>query len=104
MVARMAVQRSLFVLAVVSACTRPNPDICCVTALECEQLGASEPLPCELGVCVARACQTSGCDDDGDCPSDFPACVAGTCMQCGGDEAVLGANAVMRGERLRGVF
>ena len=59
--------RSVVVLfALLIACTKPNPNVCCVTEEQCNTLGADELRPCGVGQacstefsCVAAECETS---------------------------------------------
>jgi hypothetical protein len=71
------------VAAAVAGCTtKNNPDVCCVSAIDCERLGVDEPRPCEAGQacrnfgCVAAECATSAdCTDPG-----APVCVDQLCV------------------------
>ncbi len=71
-------------LAFAIACTKPNPEVCCVTEDQCTVLGADELRPCGVGQacgadfsCVAAECVTSA-----DCPSpDAPVCSLGLCVE-----------------------
>lgn len=72
-------------------CTKRNPNVCCETDAECMAVGYDSPQPCELGVCVANACEEVGCDGDEDCPEMTPRCganvcesIASTCESAGG--------------------
>jgi len=70
-------------LVAVVACSKPNPDACCVTDEQCAQLGAGDLRPCDVGqacdpsfTCVAAECATSA-----DCTSpDAPVCSLGLCV------------------------
>lgn len=64
------------------ACTRINPDICCVTDLQCHDFGLTDHIPCAAGlacsptksVCVPAECQISL-----DCPASAPLCIDHLC-------------------------
>lgn len=70
-------------LACAVACTKPNPNVCCVTDAQCAELGADELRPCAVGqacapdfTCVAAQCETSA-----DCTSpDAPICANNLCI------------------------
>jgi len=78
---RIIVVVSALVLA--AACTKPNPNVCCVTDAQCADLGADELRPCAVGqacapdfTCVAAQCETSA-----DCTSpDAPICAHNLCI------------------------
>lgn len=67
----------------VLACTKPNPEVCCVTPDQCSTLGAAELRPCGVGqacsadfTCVAAECTTSAdCEDP-----NQPVCSLGLCI------------------------
>src|SRR5690606_33997366 len=66
-----------------AACTKPNPNTCCVTDQQCADLGADELRPCAAGqacgpefTCVAAECQNSA-----DCTDPLaPICQLGLCV------------------------
>lgn len=71
------------------ACTRPNPNVCCVTALQCDALGIDEPRPCDVGqACQAGGCVAAECAVTADCADPAnPICSHGLCIgSCQGDE------------------
>lgn len=73
----------MFVVAIsMAACTKPNPNTCCVTQAQCEELGADELRPCETGqACRASTCVASECSTSVDCTStDAPICVNNLCV------------------------
>jgi len=63
------------------ACTRPNPNTCCVTQAQCDELGADELRPCEAGqACRANSCVASECESSSECTSsDAPICILNLC-------------------------
>lgn len=71
----------LIVLGALAACTRPNPNTCCVTQAQCDELGADELRPCEAGqACQASTCVASECDTSADCTSAAaPVCILNLC-------------------------
>lgn len=79
----------LVTCAVLSACTKPNPNVCCVTQAQCDELGAAELRPCEVGqACQANTCVASECDTSADCTSpNSPICVLNLCVSsCANDD------------------
>src|SRR5262245_15809157 len=109
-------QRAIIVLTAslgLMACKAPNPDFCCVTEAQCDELGNPGDLrpcgpgqACEGGHCVASECATSqDCTDaerpvcannlciaecalDGDCAGTpgLPYCDRGVCVGCLSDD------------------
>jgi len=74
-----AARHLLLIVTGLTGCTRPNPDFCCDSEVDCRQVG--ELRPCEVGVCVNNSCATSGCDGDEDCLDPNAAhCVTGQCV------------------------
>lgn len=64
-----------------AACSKRNPELCCVTPAECERAGFDSPAPCAGNeVCVDNACQVTGCDGDEDCARPL-VCSANQCVQ-----------------------
>ncbi len=78
------------VLALVVGCTKPNPEVCCVTEDQCSTLGVGELRPCGVGqACGADfACVAAECESSIDCTSpDSPVCSLGLCVSnCRVDE------------------
>lgn len=76
----------LSVDALVAACTKPNPAVCCTTAADCEAKGLPLGKTCELGlVCVNNACTApTTCQAMSDCEAPTPLCdvAGGTCVEC----------------------
>lgn len=79
------------VLAVLSACTKPNAAICCVSAADCESIGISDPeRGCALGlVCSDHRCSVppdgprAECTVDNECTSPTPRCAPDLqCVEC----------------------
>jgi hypothetical protein len=96
------------------ACTKPNPNICCVDEADCAAHGLDEVAPCAPGLlcrgnqCIAEACGSGvdcdasapychdgrcqeSCAADLDCPGFYQEanavyCVSGTCVGCRGSE------------------
>lgn len=52
--------------------------MCCETEAECAAIGFETPQPCDLGACVDRTCQDTGCDGNEDC--DGAQCVDDVCV------------------------
>ncbi len=65
-----------------AACTKPNPNVCCVTQAQCDELGAAELRSCEVGqACQASTCVASECATSSDCTNpDSPICVLNLCV------------------------
>ena len=71
----------LGVFLVVAACTKPNPNVCCVTPLQCDALGVDEPRPCDVGqACRAGGCVAAECQAAADCSADSPICSNNLCV------------------------
>ena len=74
-----------------SACTKPNPALCCTSQADCDSVGvkASEKLCSDGLACVAHTCVlapdggNSQCVSNTDCSSPTPYCGPGrTCVEC----------------------
>lgn len=109
---------ALFLLA----CTKPNPNVCCVDESDCGAKGipvgsiCHEGLVCRGNQCIAQPCSTgSDCDaaapfcvaelcaencvTDNECPgfggdASHPFCVAGDCVACRDDNACNGVTPI----------
>lgn len=71
------------------SCTKPNPNTCCVTQAQCDELGADELRPCEAGqACRASNCVASECLTSSDCTSaQAPICLLNLCVSsCANDD------------------
>ncbi len=72
---------SAFTCALLLSCTKPNPVVCCVTALQCDALGIDVPRPCDVGqACKAGGCIASECDTAADCAAESPICANHLCL------------------------
>lgn len=74
--------RFLFVVSLLAACGQTaNPNVCCVTEEQCEDLGAAELRPCGDGqACAAdHTCVAGECTTNADCTDDEPVCRLGFC-------------------------
>jgi hypothetical protein len=84
------------VTAAVAGCTKNNPDVCCVSAVDCARLGVDEPRPCEVGqACRDFGCVAAECATSADCTSPgAPVCVDQLCVAaCREDADCTGAAA-----------
>lgn len=71
-------------LAATGACTKANPNACCVNADDCKQVGLSSVKNCDQGLtcvdnqCIAQTCSTTSC------MADKPVCnvVTNVCDPC----------------------
>jgi hypothetical protein len=75
------------VVLVATACTKPNPVVCCTSAADCSSLGLNEPnRACQDGfVCVEHECEiaTGPCLVDDQCAEPTPFCDPGiACVAC----------------------
>lgn len=69
--------------AVLAACTKPNPNTCCVTDAQCAALGAGEQRPCAAGQACSGdfTCVAAECDTSADCTDpQAPICQLGLCV------------------------
>lgn len=70
-----------------AACTKPNPEVCCLDAADCASIGVSDPeRTCAEGLaCVNNACVVPSCSTDG-CSAEAPVCDIGldVCTGCTG--------------------
>lgn len=78
--------RSCLVLGLLVACTKPNPEVCCLTTDDCSSIGVTtgEVRECNAGLaCVDHACVVPSCVVDG-CGASSPACevTTGVCLGC----------------------
>jgi hypothetical protein len=68
-----------------AACTKPNPEVCCLDAADCASIGVSDPeRTCAEGLaCVNNACVVPSCSTDG-CSAEAPVCDIGldVCTGC----------------------
>ncbi len=80
--------RIILVLAIsLIACTKKNPDLCCVDEADCASVGLDEVQGCGGGLlCRGNQCIAEVCTSSVECDADAPYCVAepdGRCqMQC----------------------
>lgn len=76
------------VLAGIIGCTKPNPNVCCVTQAQCDELGADGFRLCDVGqACRASTCVASECQNSSDCASpDSPICVLNLCVSSCADD------------------
>ncbi len=79
-----AVVLCLLSCLILVACTKPNPDACCVTEAQCAAIGVdpNDVRPCDVGqacnptsTCVAKECDTSA-----ECGAAVPVCSLGLCV------------------------
>lgn len=67
------------VLCVTAACTRTNPNLCCVGAPDCAAADLPDPTPCKSGlVCRGNQCIAQSCEASADCDAATPYCVVDT--------------------------
>lgn len=70
-----------------AACTKPNPEVCCLDAADCASIGVSDPeRTCAEGLaCVNNACVVASCSTDG-CTAQAPVCdiTLDVCTGCTG--------------------
>jgi len=79
-------KKLLFVAAMagMAACTKANPNACCVNAEDCKQVGLGSVKNCDQGLtCVDNECITQTCSTDS-CMADRPVCnvVTNVCDPC----------------------
>lgn len=62
-------------VVLVVACTKRNPEVCCLDPDDCASIGVSDPVrECAEGLaCVDNACQVASCSTDG-CSAEAPVC------------------------------
>ena len=79
----MRVIAVLWVVAIVAACTKRNPEACCVDATDCAAVGLPEGSGCEDGLsCRENRCVELACSTSAQCDLLAPYCVGaadGTC-------------------------
>ena len=82
-------------IGMLAACTKANPNTCCVTEAQCADLGVDDTRPCKAGqACAADfTCVASECSDSADCTSpDAPVCVNNLCVaSCSADADCAGS-------------
>jgi hypothetical protein len=68
-------------LLATAACTRPNPDFCCVTEADCATQGVQSLRPCaDDRVCDQNTCRRAECATSGECSAaSEPYCVDRIC-------------------------
>src|SRR5262249_32816638 len=74
-------------IALIAACTRPAPGVCCTSPDDCHSIGADEnERPCDMGlVCMDHMCTVPppGCQLDMDCSGATPFCAPDpSCVGC----------------------
>jgi len=74
------------VLALLVACSKPNPEVCCLSTEDCASIGVDDGTrACNTGLaCVDHACVVPSCSTDG-CGPEAPVCeittdVCGACV------------------------
>jgi hypothetical protein len=76
---------SLFVFAVVAACTSKNPNLCCIDEADCATVGLDTVQGCDTGlVCRGNQCIAEICQSSGECEASAPYCIAppdGRCQE-----------------------
>lgn len=90
----VAVLSMVAAVCVVSACTRPNPAVCCMSAEDCSSIGIDETSrKCKQGLsCVDHTCTDmvagDGSVDDADAPVQYSSCngLPQTCGATGNDD------------------
>lgn len=85
MVEGVSMRMSLLLLSLsFAACTKPNPNVCCNDAADCERVGLTEPKGCDDGLaCRGNVCVLEVCDTSAECDPSAPYCVVepdGTCQ------------------------
>jgi hypothetical protein len=65
------------------ACTKPNPEACCTSEVDCAVFGLPDVTLCGDGLkCENHTCTTADCSVDMDCSASHPVCVLGVCVDC----------------------
>lgn len=66
------------------ACTKPNPEVCCVSADDCSAIGVSDSSrDCARGLtCQDHSCVVPTCTTSADCSGTAPVCNDGVCVAC----------------------
>jgi hypothetical protein len=80
----VAVMRIVIALAIsLIACTKQNPNLCCIDEADCANVGLEEVKGCDDGLlCRGNQCIAELCDASAECDGDAPYCSsAGTCQQ-----------------------
>jgi len=72
-----------------TACTKPNPAVCCVSAEDCSSIGVSDTSrDCSAGLaCQDHSCVEPTCTTSADCSGNTPVCTNGTCVACDAQNA-----------------
>ena len=84
--------RIILVLAIcLIACTKQNPNLCCIDEADCANVGLDDVKGCGDGLlCRGNQCIAEVCESSAECDADAPYCVAppdGRCQQdCTSDE------------------
>lgn len=73
---------SVMAAAVAGCTTKNNPDVCCVSAVDCARLGVDDPRPCGAGqACRDFGCVAAECATSADCTAPgAPVCVDQLCV------------------------
>src|ERR1051325_9038185 len=65
------------------ACTKPNPEACCTSEVDCAVFGLPDVTLCGDGLkCENHTCATADCNVDAECGGEHPVCVLGVCVDC----------------------
>lgn len=65
-----------------TACTKPNPKACCLTAEDCAAAELPAIKECASDqFCDHHTCVAATCSSDNECPAEHPLC-AGACVDC----------------------
>jgi hypothetical protein len=80
----------LIVAITLIACTKPNPNLCCVDASDCATVGLEEVKGCDDGLlCRGNQCIAEVCETSAECDADAPYCVLipdGRCQEACTDD------------------
>ncbi len=84
--------RIVIVLALsLIACTKKNPDLCCIDEADCANVGLTEVQGCGDGLlCRGNQCIAEVCSSSAECDADAPYCVNvpdGRCQQTCDDDS-----------------
>ena len=88
MVACMGVVRASLVAVVcfmgIAGCTRRNPNACCTTQADCDEVGLTFGTECAAGLaCINNGCVDLACEADSDCLAPTPFCTSEhVCVEC----------------------
>ncbi len=65
------------------ACTKQNPNLCCIDEADCANVGLSDPLGCDDGLlCRGNQCIAEVCANSMECDADAPFCTGASDGRC----------------------